>query len=113
MACGVRALGVVVPMAHILRVSKKARAAIHKLPLVTETSGRNVTRERIFGSANIFAVPLDFREKGIAREARLYSACAPFEFPSTSSEKATPCSDYMKSRNDTHFQALIKSYSKT
>ena len=50
---------------------------------------------------------LIFVKRGIAREARPYSACAPFEFPSTSSEKATPCSDYMKSRNDTHFQAPL------
>ena len=46
-------------------------------------------------------------KRGIAREARPYSACAPFEFPSTSSGKASPCSDYMKSRNDTHFQAPL------
>ena len=46
-------------------------------------------------------------KNGIAREARPYTACAPFEFPSLGSGQASPCSDYMKSRNDTHFQAPL------
>ena len=48
-----------------------------------------------------------------SRDAKPYSACIKYQHPDPASDdplkrQQTVCSDYLKSRNDTHFQAPLK-----